>query len=93
MLDFSDGSGQVKIRLEKPVPCVFLRGLCHVCALELIRNFLFVDTNYILSGRQSYLVEVTDELIRPFSHEMPVYVRIRLVMLRSDNCPGASRIW
>ena len=75
ILDFSDTSGQVKLRLNKPirvpprsVSCVSVRADVD----------LSVDSDYVLTGRQSDQIEITDSLIRPFSsREIPLCVRNR----------------
>lgn len=75
LLDFSDTSGQVKIRLKKPIRIPPRSVSC--ISVRTDRD-LSVDSDYVLTGRQSDQIEITDLLIRPFSNrEIPLCVRNR----------------
>ena len=74
-LDCSDVSGQVKIRIKKPVR-VPPRSVS--CLSVRIDKELCVDSDYVLTGQRSDQIDITDSLLRPFSpHEIPLYVRNR----------------
>ena len=74
-LDCSDASGQLKIRIKKPVR-IPPRSVS--CLSVRIDKELCVDSDYVLTGQRSDQIDITDSLLRPFApHEIPLYVRNR----------------
>ena len=75
VMECSDVTGQVKLRLKKPVrvPPRSISCLCVRTDAE-----LSTDSDYVLTGQRSDRIEITDALIRPYSsREIPLYVRNR----------------
>ena len=75
ILDCSDVTGQVKVRLKKPVRVPPRSVLCLCIRTD---QELSADSEYVLTGQRSGRVEIMDALIKPYSsREIPLVVRNR----------------
>lgn len=75
VLDCSDVSGQVKVRLKRPVriPPKSVSCLCVKTDQPMT-----ADSDYVFTGQRCGQIEFTDALVSPYSvHEMPLMVRNR----------------
>ena len=84
ILDCSDVTGQVKVRLRKPVRVPPRSVLCLCIRTD---RELSADSEYVLTGQKSERVEIMDALIKPYSsREIPLVVRNR-----SDRFAGSEK--
>ena len=93
VLDCSNVSGRVKVRLKRPVriPPKSVSCLCVKTDQPLT-----AEVDYVFTGQQGGQIEFTDALVRPYSgHEMPLMVRNRsdrFVNLRRRDVIGYMQL-